>query len=558
MRKSIPLLRLAAACAAAPLAAVVVLAVTLLVAHPGDWPTMAGALTMAAAGTAVGAVLWVHTSQFIASACQMMDQMPDAEAGRLPRTPVRELQSLSKTYSNMASRWAARRQSLTKDAYTDSLTGLENRNSFSRSLTAALERVDGNKCVALLFLDLDRFKQVNDNLGHAVGDELLRAVARRLLQVAESVTPGARNGSVRVGRLGGDEFTMMVAGKDVEQRAMRMADGVLAICREPIVVDGHELFANVSIGIAFAFQRMPTTELLRRADIALYNAKSAGKGRHAVFRAPLNEPDIDPVALESGLRRAVERGELEMVFQPEVDLKTGQTVGMEALLRWDHPHLGRLSPDSFIELAEESGEISRIGQWVLHAACRELAALKQSHEVAADLVMGVNLSAAEFLGPELLSSVRSALRESALNPSSLRIELSESVLVENLADAAKAMASLRALGVELAIDDFGTGYSSLKYLQSLPINVLKIDKSFIDGLGKDERSNAIVQSILELGRKLGLEVVAEGIEARDQALALRRAGCTRAQGYLFAKPLARAELDQYLFDEQERRATHVA
>ncbi|MGD9932916.1 MAG: putative bifunctional diguanylate cyclase/phosphodiesterase [Dehalococcoidia bacterium] len=552
------MIRLAAICAAAPFAAVATLSLTLLVAHPAEWPLVTGALILTALGAAVGLALWLHTSRFIASACRMLDAMPGTNVGNLPRTPVKELQYLAHTYSNMALRWTARHQSLTKDAYTDALTGLENRNSFTRSLTKVLERVDGNECVALLFLDLDGFKQVNDNLGHAVGDELLRAVARRLQQVAESVTMKERKGNVRVGRLGGDEFTMLVSGLDVEQRAVKIAEDVLAASTKPVNLDGHELFANVSIGIAFAFQQMPTTELLRRADIALYSAKAAGKGRHAIYRAPLNEPDIDQVALESGLRRAVERGELEMAFQPEIDLMTGHTVGMEALLRWNHPHLGRLSPESFIELAEESGELTRIGQWVLHAACRELAALKRSHAVASNMVVGVNLSAAEFLGPDLLSTVRSALRESALRPESLRIELTETILVENLGVAARVIASLRALGVEVAIDDFGTGYASLKYLQSLPINVLKIDKSFVDGLGKDERSNAIVLSMLELGRKLRLEVVAEGIEVRDQALTLRRAGCTRGQGYLFAKPLARAELDQYLFDEQKRRDARVA
>jgi diguanylate cyclase (GGDEF)-like protein/PAS domain S-box-containing protein len=420
---------------------------------------------------------------------------------------------------------------LLQAAFYDPLTGLPNRALFKDRLEIAFARAKGREAArfAVLFLDLDRFKVVNDSLGHRAGDELLVQIARRL--------ESCRRAGDTVARLGGDEFTLLVEGIATEEEAIAVAERVHRSLAPPYLIEGHEVFAGASIGIALGG---PSTErvehLLRDADTAMYRAKVRGC-RHAVFDSSMHERAMAALRIENELRRALERGELRVHYQPIVELASGKTLGVEALVRWEHRERGLIPPSEFIPLAEETGLVVPLGHWVLDEACRALSALPEQ------ITLSVNLSGRQLLQPEFCSELKEMLSRSRLDPSRLRLELTESMLIGNGAAAREALTQLRGTGVRLCIDDFGTGYSSLSYLHELPIDSLKIDRSFVGAMGDDERKIKIVQSILVLGKALGIDVVAEGVETAEQAELLRRLGCELAQGYFFARPLPLEQLN---------------
>ncbi|PFG73778.1 diguanylate cyclase (GGDEF)-like protein [Tepidiforma thermophila] len=446
-----------------------------------------------------------------------------------PLSPVREIDELSADLRRSLASLQASTDSLIYRAFHDPLTELPNRAMFLAAFARALSEERRPNRVAILFMDVDRFKYLNDTLGHGVGDQLLSVFAQRLV--------GAAEGHM-VARLGGDEFTVLVRGEGAASEAVRVARRVLQALRRPFSVAGQEMFVSSSIGIAVnGPEDRTTTELLRKADVALYRAKSEGRARFVVYSAELDADPAERFDLDNGLRRAVERKELQLLYQPIVDLETGALVGMEALLRWNHPHRGVLSPATFIAVAEETGEIVRIGNWVLEEACRETARVQQLRP-GLPLTVSVNISAAEFRQADLPGRVQRVLESTGLEPHALTLELTESVLLHDTAAAMASLDELGRLGVGLALDDFGTGYSSLSYLQRLPVDTLKVDQSFVGRLGADPTSGPLTRAIVEMGHALGMRVVAEGVETEWQLAYLREIGCQLGQGRLFAGPLA--------------------
>ena len=453
-----------------------------------------------------------------------MNVRTEAESG------VRELDSIAKSFNAMATRVAQSTKRLAYEAFHDPLTGLPNRSYFMSRLRAGIaEAPTKGGCVAVLCLDLDRFKIINDTLGHAVGDELLSVLAIRL-----SSTVGHDR---IVARLGGDEFTILME-QTGDGEVTAVAQKIVEALRRSFNVAGHELFVTVSVGVAISQRGVPTTanDLLRKADIALYRAKSEGASRYVVFRPELDGHSADSLELESGLRRAVDRNELVLHYQPEIDLATGEMIGMEALVRWQHGQRGLISPAQFIPMAEETGEIVRIGQWVMEEACRQAAGLLARFPEM-PLCVGVNMSAREFRQPDIVRRIGSVLAITGLPPHLLELEITESAVIDDLNGAIDTLTRLRELGIRLAIDDFGTGYSSLSYLHRMPLNTLKIDRSFIKDVGTERTPSAVARAIVDVADALGMEVVAEGIETKEQLNYLRMLRCKRGQGFLFSKPL---------------------
>jgi diguanylate cyclase (GGDEF)-like protein len=389
----------------------------------------------------------------------------------------------------------------------------------------------------VLFLDLDRFKLVNDSRGHAAGDELLVGVAERLRRALRPTDT--------VARFGGDEFVMICQDAGAVGHAMHVADRVADVLRPPFRLGGDDMFVNVSIGIAVSDGRTSAAELLRDADAAMYQAKEHGRGRSEFFDQTMRTEAAARLDLQTALHWAISRQEMRVYYQPLVEVRTGLTVGVEALVRWAHPTRGIVGPLDFIKLAEESGLIVPIDVSVLEQATRECAQWPAGHG-GVPLHVSANLSIHHLRHPGLLSHVRSVLDASGLDPSSLCLELTESVLLEDVDRHMRTLLELRALGVRLAIDDFGTGFSSLTYLKRFPVDVVKIDRSFVAGLGTDASDTAIVRSVVDLAHALSLQVVAEGVEQPEQLEALRSLGCDLAQGYLFSPPLPTAELLPWL------------
>ncbi len=425
-------------------------------------------------------------------------------------------------------------------ALHDTLTDLPNRVQFMNDLRQAIERAEGNEFAkfAVLFLDLDRFKVINDSLGHVIGDKLLVAIAERLKACV-------RPGDV-VARLGGDEFTILLNRSGDLREVTGVAERLQAKISEPYKLDNYEVFTTASIGIICSGcgVEREAEDFLRDADAAMYRAKESGKARYEVFDTEMHVRNMNLLRVETDLRHAVERNEFEVHYQPIVDLATGGVNEFEALIRWRHPEHGLVTPNEFVDVAEETGLIIPIGQWILEESCRRAAAWQS--EFGTPVSVSVNLSAKQLMHPRLTSQVKDALRSSRLEARHLKLEVTESTVMEHSERSLKVLSELDELGVALSTDDFGTGFSSLSYLQRFPFERLKIDRSFVNILGNDDKSVAIVKTILMLGENLGIEVVAEGIETPEQLELLRSLGCTTGQGYLFSRPVEASSAEEFL------------
>jgi diguanylate cyclase (GGDEF)-like protein/PAS domain S-box-containing protein len=430
---------------------------------------------------------------------------------------------------------------LEQRAFFDSLTGLPNRAVFRDRLDHALAKsARRGDVLAVLLLDLDRFKFVNDSLGHDAGDELLVAVGGRIQQCSRSSDTAAR--------LGGDEFAILIEDSASEETAVALAGRLLEALTSPFEVRGREVFIGASIGIALDVGASgQPDELIRNADTAMYAAKGAGKGRCVVFEPTMHQRTLEFFEVQADLQRALVRGEFVLHYQPIVELETGTLKGVEALVRWLHPTQGLIMPGGFIPVAEETGMIVPLGVWVLGEACRQAGEWRDRFPETSAMSMSVNLSMRQLLEPDLVPRVAEIISEADLDPRRLTLEITEGSLLQDVGETAAKLGALKDLGAQLALDDFGTGSSSLGHLRQFPIDVLKIDKSFVDGLG-DEGSDAsaLVKAIIELARTLDLTTVAEGIESSEQLTELQSAGCDLGQGYLFAKPLPREDLEALL------------
>ncbi len=415
---------------------------------------------------------------------------------------------------------------LAHQAVHDPLTGLPNRHHFVELLGQALVDDHGAGHVAVLFLDLDHFQVVNDSLGHPAGDRLLVAIGDRL-------RAAIRPHDV-VARFGSDEFTILCYGVPNESTAFDLASRVAAAVAKPVALVEGEIFVTASVGIAMSTGDLDTPEtLLRNADAAMHRAKAQGRARSEAYDGDAHDQAVRHLRTGNELHRALEREELRMHYQPIVSLETGRTSGFEALLRWEHPERGLVRPDEFVSLAEETGLVVPIGSWALEQACRQAAAW---HRGGAAVTMSVNLSPRQLVEPILVDSVAAVLGRSDIDPDMIWLEITESTLMRDAESAVTTLRALRALGVHLSVDDFGTGYSSMSYLKRFPVEALKVDRSFIDGLGREPEDTAICTAVVSLAHALGLRAVAEGVETPEQLAELRTLGCELAQGYLFGHP----------------------
>jgi diguanylate cyclase (GGDEF)-like protein/PAS domain S-box-containing protein len=469
------------------------------------------------------------------------------------RTPLRragqEVVGVLTTSLDITERKAAEER-LSHLAHHDTLTDLPNRALLRSRLRQAMARGRrGDRAFALHFIDLDRFKAINDALGHYFGDQVLVAVGERLSGLVE---PGDT-----VARLGGDEFAILQSGVAGPQDAEALADRIIAEMGKPLLCDGQEVAIGASIGVTI-HPRDGTDEddLLRNADLAMYRAKAAGRDTWCFFAEGMSPGARDAMKTEADLRSSVARGELLLHYQPQVELATGRIVGAEALLRWARRGHGLVAPGNFIALAEETGLILVISEWVLRESCRQAA--EWLREGLPPIRLGVNLSPVQFRRQDVYDLVVRALAESGLAPELLELELTENILMENADEAVEALQRLRSIGVCLSVDDFGTGYSSLSYVKRFPLNRLKIDQSFVRGLGSDVSDTAIVQTILELGHLLQLGVIAEGIESEAQMAWLRQEGCEEGQGFYFSRPVPAAEFADLLRRQAASRALPFA
>jgi diguanylate cyclase (GGDEF)-like protein/PAS domain S-box-containing protein len=437
---------------------------------------------------------------------------------------------------------------LEHQALHDSLTGLPNRALILDRAEQMLARSRRHHtAAAALFIDLDNFKDINDSLGHSAGDELLQAVSRRFT--------AALRDSDTLGRLGGDEFVVVVEGSSLDAGAEQLAERLLDVLREPFAltsIDGQTRLHAVTatVGIAEG-DRVTAEELLRDADLAMYRAKAGGRNRYTLFSADMQTSVQERLALEADLRAALDRDQFFLEYQPVFGLSDIATIGVEALLRWRHPTRGVVAPLDFIEKLEESGLILPVGGWVLNEACRQGAAW---HEAGIPLSIAVNVSARQLESPTFLGVVATALADSGLSSTSLTIEITESVLMRDAAAAVETLAALKATGVRVAIDDFGTGYSSLAYLRQFPVDVLKIDRSFIAGMTESHEGGAVLHTLIQLGKQLGIQTIAEGIETDEQLLRLQTQDCDVGQGFLVAKPMSADDVVAHLTRNNEELA----
>jgi diguanylate cyclase (GGDEF)-like protein/PAS domain S-box-containing protein len=423
-------------------------------------------------------------------------------------------------------------QKLAHTALHDALTDLPNRALFIDHLGLAMARAERHReqKFALLLLDFDRFKVINDSLGHLVGDQLLVAIARRLEKHLRRVDT--------VARLGGDEFTILLEDVKSVEEAIVFADSLQKELSAPFTIEDHEIFTSASIGIALndsAYKK--PEEILRDADTAMYRAKSLGKNKVAQFDKSMHDHALKRLQLETDLRHAVERQEFFVVYQPIVSLDTARLVGFEALVRWQHPVRGLINPIEFISVAEETGYIVPIGQWVLEASCRQLSQWQKQFSEALPLLMSVNLSGKQLAQETIIEQITGTLKQTGVAAQQIKLEITESIVMDNVEDSTLVLDQLRALGIRISVDDFGTGYSSLSYLNRLPVDTLKIDRSFIIQMLKKDENAEIVRTIIQLARNLGMDVIAEGVETTEQLEHLQHLKCDQGQGYLFSKPL---------------------
>ncbi|HSW39917.1 MAG TPA: EAL domain-containing protein [Acidobacteriota bacterium] len=450
-----------------------------------------------------------------------------------------------------ASRIAGSQTDITRGKVLDVLTGLPNRVLFMDRLARLFEKTRrcNNKKFALIFLDLDSFKLINDSLGHIAGDQLLVAIAGRLEGTVRSSDSVARLGcNHTIARLGGDEFTILLEDMSSTHDAVRVAERISKELSLPFLVAGHELFPTASIGIAvYAPSYQTPEELLRDADTAMYSAKSMGKGRYEIFDVNMRASAVARLQLETELRRALERGEFENYYQAIVSLQTGKIHGFETLVRWNNGARGLISPQKFIPVAEETGLIVPLGQWVLESACKQMRMWQARFPDNPPLTISVNISSRQFLQDNLAEMCRSILHQTRLCEHSLILEVTESAMMPDPETAINLMRQIRKLGIRISLDDFGTGYSSLSYLHRFPIDTLKIDRSFISRIMDDDE---IVRAILTLGKNLRLKVIAEGVETTEQAAKLRDLECEYAQGYCFSVPVNAQEATDLLLAER--------
>ncbi|GLQ71552.1 EAL domain-containing protein [Vibrio penaeicida] len=415
-------------------------------------------------------------------------------------------------------------------AYFDGLTGLPNRKQLLDRLDEALNKsYRTSEPGVLLYLDLDRFKTINDSLGHAIGDQLLQAVSERLQKLLDPIHLFAR--------IGGDEFAILMPNVPLDQ-AKKHAEEVLSLARSPYVVESHHLYCSISVGIAtFPSPDTNALELLRQADTALYRAKSAGSNTYKTYEPEMRKLVDSFLSIEKGLHEALNKNQFELYYQPQVN-KKGELVGAEALIRWNHPTQGTVPPDTFMSIAEETGQIIPMGSWILEQACLQMAHWKESGNVPSTFKrLAINISPLQFSQADFVEQVTGAVERSGIAPEDIELELTENMLLKNIDACVIKMAELKKKGFKIAIDDFGTGYSSLKYLKRLSLDVLKIDRSFVTELHLNKNDTAIVDSIILMSERLGLEVIAEGVEEPEELKALTDLGCEQFQGYIFDKPL---------------------
>jgi diguanylate cyclase (GGDEF)-like protein len=425
-------------------------------------------------------------------------------------------------------------------AFHDPLTLLANRNLFRDRVQHAMSLAQRRgQRIAVMFLDLDNFKNVNDSLGHDAGDRLLQAAAQRLVQCTRSCDT--------VSRLGGDEFAILLEGVGTGEDVENLAAAVIEALSVPFVLDGSEARVAASIGVAFSTAEAGAEELLRDADTAMYNAKARGRGRFVVFQPHMQQVLLERSRFEADIARALAGDEFFLEYQPIIDLGTRCLIGVEALLRWRHPDHGVLMPARFIQIAEESGHIVEIGRWVLREACGSVRRWQQSLPSGAGLRLSVNVSGRQLQHADLVRDVAKALSDAGLAAGDLVLELTESTVMQNTDANLARLHQLKALGVRLAIDDFGTGYSSLSYLHRFPIDILKIDRSFVSRLTSDDDGPELARAVVSLGDTLGLDTVAEGIEQEDEVAALLALGCVAGQGFLFARAASLEQLAKGAF-----------
>jgi diguanylate cyclase (GGDEF)-like protein/PAS domain S-box-containing protein len=439
-----------------------------------------------------------------------------------------------------------RRQSeekLRHDAFHDPLTGLPNRALFADhvKLTIARAKRAPQRHFAILFCDLDRFKVINDSLGHMVGDQLLAEVARRLEKCL-------REGDT-VARVGGDEFTILLEDLNNEAEAEEVANRIQELVSAPILLDGREVYTTMSIGLVTGNgdSRDPE-DLLRDADTAMYRAKSLGKARHVIFDNTMHASAINLLQIETDLRKALDKGQFFLQYQPIVSLDDFRVCGFEALIRWQHPERGLVSPLDFIPIAEDTGQILAIGEWALNEACRQMHRWETAYPVSAPLFISVNLSCKQFNHPLLIEQVAEVIKRTRISPRRLKLEITESAVMDNIDSATSMLRQLRDIGVQLAIDDFGTGYSSLSYLHKFPIDTLKIDRSFVTRMAENPENIEIVRTIILLAQVLGMDVIAEGVETKEQLKILRDLKCEYGQGYYFSRPATAPDVEKIIIE----------
>jgi len=420
-------------------------------------------------------------------------------------------------------------------AFHDALTGLPNRALLADHLKLSIERAKQrpDHLYAVLFLDLDRFKNINDSLGHAAGDRFLIEISGRLQACMRPTDT--------VARLGGDEFAILLDGVEANEDAICVAERVQDELSKPFYLNGHDVYTTASIGITLCNSYYDSPEnILRDADTAMYHAKESGKARYEIFDAAMHANVVAMLQLENDLRRAVENHEFQVYYQPIVALETGRLAGFEALVRWLHPDKGIVSPLEFIPLAEETGLIMEIGEWVLRESCRQMRQWTEEMHTLYPLIISVNVSSKQLAQSNMIDKVKAILQETGLDPSQLKLEITESAVMENAESATAMLLRLRELGLKLSIDDFGTGYSSLSYLHRFPVDTLKVDRSFVSGIGDGDENAEIVRTVITLARNLGMLVIAEGVETIEQRDLLKELKCDYGQGYLFSRPVEAA------------------